>query len=424
MSRRARYDRITVGYFVLAHLCLVTALLLLVGFSGSFGGFFYHPRMIAVVHLVTLGWITSSILGALYAVLPMAFRVPMAVSKVDRWAFWIYAIGVSGMVAHFWIEERSGMLMSAAMVLYGLIVVGVRSLRSLAKATVPRPISLHFQLAFINLAAAATLGVLAGLNRMIPVLPVFQLDSVYAHAHLAGLGWATLLAMGVAYRLLPMFLPSALPAGSRIALGALMIETGLVLLVVGLLVLPEWIAISIVPIGIGVLSFLVSVVWMLRNRRPAATSLPRLDFGRLLILQAVVWLLVALCAGASLAWGPIGEWKLRLAPVYAVAALMGFLAQLTHGVSLRLVPILGWFLAFDDQPPAVAPTVFASQKLAGLVWLGWSVGVPMLCFALWEESAAWIQSAGAVLLVAEAAALGHLVVTLRRAAQAPRVEAA
>ena len=31
-------------------------------------GFFYHSRMLARVHLVTLGWLTASILGSLYMV--------------------------------------------------------------------------------------------------------------------------------------------------------------------------------------------------------------------------------------------------------------------------------------------------------------------------------------------------------------------
>jgi hypothetical protein len=31
-------------------------------------GFFYHARMVGIVHLVTLGWITASILGSLYIV--------------------------------------------------------------------------------------------------------------------------------------------------------------------------------------------------------------------------------------------------------------------------------------------------------------------------------------------------------------------
>ena len=76
-------------------------------------GFFHHPRMVALVHLVTLGWITSSILGAFYIVGPLALRMPLPAGTLDRLAFAAYAGGVAGMVSHFWIGEYSGMAWSA-----------------------------------------------------------------------------------------------------------------------------------------------------------------------------------------------------------------------------------------------------------------------------------------------------------------------
>jgi hypothetical protein len=50
-------------YFGVAHLCLATALAALAVTPRSLVGFFYHPRLLAVVHLVTLGWISASILA-------------------------------------------------------------------------------------------------------------------------------------------------------------------------------------------------------------------------------------------------------------------------------------------------------------------------------------------------------------------------
>ena len=78
-----------------------------------FAGFFYHPRMIAVVHLVTLGWISASILGALYMIAPMALRARLPAGRLDFAAWWVYAIGVLGMVSHFWLDSPKGMVWSA-----------------------------------------------------------------------------------------------------------------------------------------------------------------------------------------------------------------------------------------------------------------------------------------------------------------------
>jgi hypothetical protein len=92
-------------YFAFAHICLALALAVLLVRPDLPGGFFHHPRMIAVVHLVTLGWITSSILGACYIVGPLALRLPLRPGWRDRAAFGSFAAGVTGVVCHFWTGE-------------------------------------------------------------------------------------------------------------------------------------------------------------------------------------------------------------------------------------------------------------------------------------------------------------------------------
>ena len=50
-------------YLGFAHVCLFAAMATLAVRAEDLGGFYYHPRLIAVVHLVTLGFVTSAILG-------------------------------------------------------------------------------------------------------------------------------------------------------------------------------------------------------------------------------------------------------------------------------------------------------------------------------------------------------------------------
>ena len=111
------------AYFYSAHFSLLIALAILVTMPETTGGFFYHPRMLAEVHLVTLGWITSSILGSLYLIGPMALRTPVRAGRLDRWAFAGYLVGVSAMVSHFWIDEPVGMVWGAVLVASGITFV-------------------------------------------------------------------------------------------------------------------------------------------------------------------------------------------------------------------------------------------------------------------------------------------------------------
>jgi len=76
-------------YFAFAHFCLALAFAALVVSPGLPAGFFHHPRMVALVHLVTLGFLTSSILGALYLVCPLAFRLSLPEGRGDLAGRWI-----------------------------------------------------------------------------------------------------------------------------------------------------------------------------------------------------------------------------------------------------------------------------------------------------------------------------------------------
>jgi hypothetical protein len=250
-------------YFAAAHLALLLAFGAIAVDPHGVAGFFYHARMLAIVHLVTLGWITSSILGALYVVGPVAMRLMLPATWTDYTAFGLVLTGVVGMVSHFWINEYGGMAYSALTVAAGMVVVGVRVTRALRTASLPRAVAAHLVLAFGNVFGAAVMGILIGFDKVYHFLPGFVLANVFAHAHLAAIGWASMMVVGVAYRLLPMILPAQMPAGRGLWSSAVLLECGVFGLFVSLLVRSRWTAVfaAVVVCGFGV--FLWRVAWML-----------------------------------------------------------------------------------------------------------------------------------------------------------------
>ena len=88
-------------YFGVAHVALALACAAVVADPCGASGFSYHARMLGIVHLVTLGWITSSILGSLYVVGPIALRVRFPATWIDYTAFALVVVGIVGMVVHF-----------------------------------------------------------------------------------------------------------------------------------------------------------------------------------------------------------------------------------------------------------------------------------------------------------------------------------
>jgi hypothetical protein len=390
-------------YFGFAHLCLAAAFAALALDPRGAAGFFYHPRMVAIVHLVTLGWITSSILGAVYMIGPMALRMPMPARAADHWAFGLYTAGVSGMVVHFWIAEASGMAWSAGMVILGLLWVALRVLRALPAAPIQRPVKLHFSLGFLNLLAAALAGFLLGLDKVLHFLPGYVLANVAAHAHLAALGWALMIVMGAGYRLLPMLLPAAMPDRKSLWASALLLETGILGLFAGLAARRSWAGIFSILVVAGIAAFLREVLWMLRHPRPAPRELRRPDLGIVHVAQALVCLLLAAGLGLALLLSPAAAWKMAAIPVYGVLGLVGFLAQMVIGVNARLLPLFSWMTAYaGDGFRTVPPSPHALPARALQRWtLGlWSTGVPLLAAGLALDRTAWLSAAGWALLAA------------------------
>jgi hypothetical protein len=404
-------------YLGFAHACLAAALAVAALDPRGVGGFFYHPRMLAVVHLVTLGWISSSILGSIYIVGPLALRMPLPARAWDHVAFASFAIGTLGMVGHFWMDSPAGMAWPAAMVTAGFVHVAARVLAGLRKAPVPLEARLPVGLAFANVLAAAGLGTLLAVNKVAPFLEVRHLDAVFAHAHLAGLGWATLMVMGAGYRLLPMILPAAMPRGPWVYAGTGLVQLGAVGLVVGFLRGGAGVPAAALLSAAGVFVFLSRVVWMALNRRPAPAERRRPDWARWHALQALLYLVGASGLGVHLAFAAPSDAGLRLALVYGVAALLGFLSQIVIGVEGRIVPLFGWLWGFADRERLEAPPslhTVSARPVQAAVFVLWTAGVPLLAGGLALDRPASVSAGAAALFLGVAASLANAAISLRR----------
>ncbi len=373
--------------------------------------------MIALVHLLTLGWISGSIIGSFYVVAPLALVVPMPVSGRD-WALWAsFSAGTCGMVAHFWLGTYDGMAWSAALVLAAVMGVGWRAWRGLSAAPVPSAVRGHVRLAFANMLAAGLFGILIGLDRSRGFLAVSPIDVTYAHAHVAALGWAVMMIMGLGYRLLPMLLPSAMPSGRVLWLSATFVEAGLVLLVVTALTRRPLMPVGSLLILAGLLSFAVQIARSARRRLPRPPSLPRRDWSLIQVRISFAWLLVAGALGLWLGMADTGSAP-RLAWLYGTAGLLGFIGQMIAGMLGRLVPYYAWYRATvlrRGARPALSVHALTSAPFALSVCAAWSAGVPCLAAGLALGDLLLIRVGALVLLVGVLTGAVQIASIVRRA---------
>ena len=404
-------------YFAFAHACLATAMAALALQPRSLLGFFYHPRMLAVVHLVTLGWISASILGSVYVIGPLAFRMPLPARRADYAAFGAFAVGVTGMSSHFWIDSPGGTAWAAGLVSVAMAHVAARGLASLRSAPVPGEARLPMALAFLNMFGAAILGLAAAVHKVTPFARVSQLDLVYAHAHLAAVGWGAMMVVGAGYRMLPMILPAAMPRGAAAYASAVALEIGVGGLAWSFLAEGRGLPVPAVLAVAGLAAFLSRVAWMLRNRRPAPAELRRPDWGTGHALQAMAYLVAACGLGLYLAVAERSETTLALASVYGILGLLGFLSQIVVGVESRILPLFAWLWAFADRAHAELPPSLHGagvRPLQALIFSCWTVGVPLLAFGLGADRAPALSLGASALFVAVVASLANMAAVLVR----------
>ena len=428
-------------YFGWAHLCLAAACAVAALHAERVAAIFYDPAAVTAVHLITLGWLTSTILGALYIVCPLAMRTPLPAGRTDYLAFALVLLGTLGAVGHFLIERYSGAGWSAAPLLVGIALVGWRVVRALRHAPIQAAIRLHVTLAFCNILGAGALGLLLAFDNDLGFMPGNVIANLSAHAHLASVGWVAMMILGVGYRMLPMMLPSAMPKGSILAGGAILLEVGTLGLFVSLpggrlaataegAISPVWRAgvcasALLIVAGLGV--FLAQVRWMAHHRRPAPAARPRPDFHVWHVRQALVYLAVAALIGFVLLGTPVSDYTLGPAGAYGAAGLVGFLAQMVIGVEATLLPMFAGIHAIARNstasrnaaaaepgaapgdaplPAVVSPHRMAHRGVAAATFILWTAGTPLLTLGIGFGSPAAVKT-GAWLLFA-AALLGAL----------------
>ena len=395
--------RLVALYLVTAHVSLACAFFLTAWNPWAIAGFFYHARIVAIVHLVTIGWIAMSILGIAYVVLPVACGVAFPARRSDYIAYALVVIGLIGMVAHFWIQEFGGMAWSAATAALGIAHVVARMGLSVRRARIAGGVKLHLYFAAANLAGAVTLGVLLGFDKARSFLPGYVLSNVFAHAHLAAIGWVSMTIIGFGYRLLPMVLPAAVPSGRSVYISAILLEAGIVGLFMSLLmrsVLSLWFALVIVA---AFISFFAHIMWMLAHPRRPPHQRTQSDFAVPHLAAGSVCLLFACVCGVMLAALPMSESTMRVALLYGVLGLVGFLAQVIVGFERRILPIVSAYWALQQKNSVPRPGLPHATAPA-LTFVTWLVGVPLAATGLFVNNATilafgtWLLFAGALLL--------------------------
>jgi hypothetical protein len=305
--------------------------------------YFYFTPLLSLTHLVTLGFLSSLMMGMLYRLAPMLLAVEPRSQKIARLQLVLFLVGAWGLIAHFWIAEWTGMSWSAGM-LWASSLAQLwnfqdlfRSPSSSRKSQWPRRF-VASSLVFFFL--AASLGLVLALLKGYGIRPSFLADdhlaNVFAHAHLAGVGWVLGMIFGFQLKLVPT---------TEGASWSLPIRFGL--LQVGTLGLATAYLLEsrVAPFAIALA---LACGWQTLG---PLTAFAR---GRAREWELLALLLLCLAAGlgTALAFGvpnPLSPFRARAQLAYGFLGLFGFMVLTVVTVAFKLFPIFVWKDRFQPE---------------------------------------------------------------------------
>jgi hypothetical protein len=296
--------------------------------------YFYFSELLALTHLLTLGFISSLMMGVLIRLAPMALGVSARSGRLSILQYLLFLIGASGMVSHFWLGSWTGMAWATPLVMAAALIQVVNFSGIFTRARRADWVARFVAASLLHFVLAAALGVLLGFNKVLAkdwsLLPAPILSNLSAHAHLAAVGWVTSMIFGFQLKLVPTTRGAERSLPWRFGL----LQGGLLGLVAVLLA-------DLPGTGFFAASIAAAVVWQAWGPTRALLTARAREWEAVPLLFLVGVSLI----GLLLAWGVPEEgsaFRAKLQLAYGYSGLFGWIVFTITAVAFKLFPIWVW----------------------------------------------------------------------------------
>ena len=381
------------GAAALFHLLAWLALLASAGDVARFRGGLGWP--LAALHLITLGVLVMTALGASIQLFPVATRQPLQSARAPILAWWLYAPGVALTALGIGTRFVPLLVTGAVLVGLGLVIYAIVLARNLAGARGMPVVVAYGWTAWASLvlalvAALSLVGAYAG-------VPTLARDSWLAlHVPFAAYGFLGMLALGLAHVVVPMFaLSQATDERAAFAAFALALAA---LALAGIAAFTLRTPLRIAAAGTAIIA--VTLHW--RAMQAAIRAGMRRDLGRGFRLVRVGWamLVVNLLLALALAAGVPFD---ALPTLFGFALIVGWLLTYVLGMLHRIVPFLASMHAARGKHRPPTPSSLAAGRAPGFHVVAHLAAMALLVVAIVADSP-WLVRAAALAGAAGASA--------------------
>lgn len=389
---------VVVPHFIFGAFCWFFVSLLIIIRPDAFTQHYFNNGLLAITHLLVLGWLTMIIWGALYQLIPVIFEVRLFSEVLARLTFYLLAVGVIGLSAGFWFGRLGSMVTtSGIIILISVMLFVFNVMKTIVLARKKGIEQLFIRTSVIWLLITVIIGVIASFNLIHAFLPVSHLQVLKLHAHAGMAGWFFLLVIGVASKLFPMFLVVDELKVTALKSSYFLINTALIVgLVASYFDWPRMVQITLLLGIIGLLSFMFFVFHAYKKRIKKS-----LDIGMRQTIVAFIFLTsgLVMLIWINIAGVPVSL-KTPMAIAYGSAIFIGFFTALTLGQTYKTLPFILWLKHYQDRvgkEKTPMPRDLYNKKMAGIQMVVFALGFVSFTMAVLFQNEVFVRVSGIVL---------------------------
>jgi hypothetical protein len=318
---------------------VLAALVLLPGADRAFSTQ-WSPELLGITHLLTLGFMTMVMLGAMFQLVPViSGRMIPGGTIVATLVHLLLLTGVLLLVAGFY-WQAYWLFAWALPVLLAAFITFLEALGSLLLRQIGGGDSIYsIRFAALSLLIAVGLGVLRSANYAGLPVPLTLVNIANIHLAWGLVGWVLLLVMGVSYQVIPMFhVTPSYPTPLARVLPAVVFLSLLLLTLVDNTVLQALVVVALCTVALIYASYTIGLLNQRKRKIPDIT----VRFWRLSLtcLMVSALLLAGFYFAGHLLLSP--ELQQRAPVIIGIFMIYGFAGSVIMGMLQKIVPFLSY----------------------------------------------------------------------------------
>jgi hypothetical protein len=358
---------IIIAHYISAALFFLAIAILLIFSSEAFIGHYFHPKILAITHITTLGWVSFIIIGSLYQLVPVISNKKIFSPVMSLFTYLCVSIGTVLLAYSFWTFNTGFLIQTAA----GLLFIGITLFLINILLTVRQSKEKNIEMDFIQASIfwfwlTAFIGALLVFNFQYVFLPKDHLYYLKIHAHIGLIGWFLCLIIGVSSKLIPMFLLSGKLNANYLSYCYYLINFGLLGFIIDALFLNglERTPVFSIIILFGICFFLYFILnaFKTRARKKIDINLKHTYISFFLIsIPIILWGILKFNIVAD------KQLELQISSAIVFSLLFGFITLLILGQTFKNLAFIVWLKKYQEISGKVKtplPKDLYSEKIA------------------------------------------------------------